>query len=554
MDVSLESKSLPSVGNSRKSYLQVTSQRLARGKLVHLHGRRSLALPSVGPGDSKVQTRSARFRRCTKRAAKSLRSNRLTSQRCEVVFQLAVFGFQRDGKLQGEIHSTVQKGCEIISQQKGDFAKLCKILPLAWSDRLAMVVTPSFELRIMHRSAPKVADMTVIKNASWQISLCFPSLHSVFAYGSACVKVMTTLHGSAPSLRRRAKGCVLPEGADLCSQSGFTFLDQSRGEIGSIFRDIKPPVVQDETLHDSLPPPLPPPIPTVPQASPYVLHGHSEVASPTVVQTIVTDDTHACMDPIEQCMRQLRVSDGYVIWDDLEGMLVASLPAKFRMPNIERYMGIGCPPIHLRLYSTVMRAHGLDESQMITLFPLSLSGVAQRWFTFLESSRRRTWDDLAYEFLRQISFNTVVDVSRRELKALRQRSEESISSFISRWHEKIVEIIDKPSVRDHIQMVLRSLQPRIARHVVGVLFTDFGSLVLALYDVEDGISKGLWTYSSPSNVKGKKPFGGQRSVDVSTISSTSQRPLGVISDSTASRDSSFLCTSSVQTTGASSNL
>ena len=176
-----------------------------------------------------------------------------------------------------------------------------------------------------------------------------------------------------------------------------------------------------------------------------------------------------------------------------------------------------------------MRAHGLDKSQMITLFPLSLSGVAQRWFTFLESSRRRTWDNLAYEFLRQISFNTVVDVSRRELKALRQRSEESISSFISRWHEKIVEIIDKPSVRDHIQMVLGSLQPRIARRAVGVLFTDFGSLVLALYDVEDGISKGLWTYSSPSNVTGKKPFGGQRSVDVSTISSTRQRPLGVIS-------------------------
>ena len=56
-------------------------------------------------------------------------------------------------------------------------------------------------------------------------------------------------------------------------------------------------------------------------------------------------------------------------------------------------------------------------------------------------------------------------------------------------------------------MVLRSLQPRIAKHMVGVPFTDFGSLVLALYDVEDGISKGLWTNSSPSDVKGKKPFG-----------------------------------------------
>ena len=72
-------------------------------------------------------------------------------------------------------------------------------------------------------------------------------------------------------------------------------------------------------------------------------------------------------------------------------------------------------------------------------------------------------------------------------------------------------------------MVLRSLQPRIARHVVRVPFTDLGYLVLALYDVEDDIFRGLWIDSFPSDVKGKKPFVGQRSVNVSTISSTSQR-------------------------------
>ena len=216
----------------------------------------------------------------------------------------------------------------------------------------------------------------------------------------------------------------------------------------------------------------------------------------------------------------MRVSYGSVVYDDLEGMLEASLPAKFRMPDIERYTGIDCPRIHLRLYSTMMRAHGLNESQMITLFPLSLSGVTQRWFPSLEFSRRRTWDDLAQEFLRQFSFNTVVDVSRRELKALRQRTDEFVSSFISRWRRKIAEIIDRPSEMDQIQMVLRSLQPRIARHVVGVPFTNFGSLVLALYDIEDNISRGLWIDSSPGDVKGKKPFRGQRSVDVSTIGSS----------------------------------
>ena len=162
---------------------------------------------------------------------------------------------------------------------------------------------------------------------------------------------------------------------------------------------------------------------------------------------------------------------------------------------------------------------------MITLFPLSPSRAAQRWFAYLESSRHRTWDDLAQEVLRQFSFNTVVDVLRRELKALRQRSEEFVFSFILPWREKIAEIIDRSLDRDKIQMVLRSLQPRITRHVVKVPFIDFGSVVLALYDVEDGISRGLWTDSSPSDVKRKKPSGGQRSIDVNAINSTNQRLL-----------------------------
>ena len=56
---------------------------------------------------------------------------------------------------------------------------------------------------------------------------------------------------------------------------------------------------------------------------------------------------------------------------------------------------------------------------MIMLFPLSLSGAAQCWFASLDPLRRRTWANLGQDFIRQYSFNTVVDVSRRELEALR---------------------------------------------------------------------------------------------------------------------------------------
>ena len=50
-----------------------------------------------------------------------------------------------------------------------------------------------------------------------------------------------------------------------------------------------------------------------------------------------------------------------------------------------------------------MHGYILDKAQMIMLFPLLLSGAAQRWFASLDPSRRRTWDDLRQEFIRQYS-------------------------------------------------------------------------------------------------------------------------------------------------------
>ena len=61
-------------------------------------------------------------------------------------------------------------------------------------------------------------------------------------------------------------------------------------------------------------------------------------------------------------MRQIRFQDRGLTWDDRDGIPAASLPVKFHMPDIERYSGIGCPKIHLRLYNTVMRAHRIDDA------------------------------------------------------------------------------------------------------------------------------------------------------------------------------------------------
>ncbi|RVW37109.1 hypothetical protein CK203_084554 [Vitis vinifera] len=243
-------------------------------------------------------------------------------------------------------------------------------------------------------------------------------------------------------------------------------------------------VVLEDTPSDLVTPPVLPVQMPATQTLPTVSHDHAAVIPPIVTPVTIIEDPRSRMDRLKQRIRQMRDPDEMISWDDPDDVPVATLPVGFRMPDIERYTGVGCPRIHLRLYSMVMRALGLDEAQLLTLFPLSLSGMTQRWYASLESSRRRTWEDLAQEFLRQYSFGGDTSVTRRELEFLRQGSDEPISSFISRWREKAAEMIERPTERDQMSMFLRSLH------------------------LDDGISRGLWSDIIPSpDTEGKRVGG-----------------------------------------------
>ena len=68
------------------------------------------------------------------------------------------------GKLQEQFRCTVQNGCEIFAA-KGQYfrsprliSQPCKNLPSAWSDLLAMAITPLFQLRIVHHLKNWIVD------------------------------------------------------------------------------------------------------------------------------------------------------------------------------------------------------------------------------------------------------------------------------------------------------------------------------------------------------------------------------------------------------------
>ncbi|RVW23890.1 hypothetical protein CK203_094667 [Vitis vinifera] len=55
-------------------------------------------------------------------------------------------------------------------------------------------------------------------------------------------------------------------------------------------------------------------------------------------------------------------------------------------------------------------------------------------------------------------------------EATRQRSDKFISSFVSCWRAKVVGMVDWPKEQNHIDMVLRNLQPRFDRRLMGIPF------------------------------------------------------------------------------------
>ncbi|RVW68256.1 hypothetical protein CK203_064687 [Vitis vinifera] len=188
---------------------------------------------------------------------------------------------------------------------------------------------------------------------------------------SACVEVMTTLHGSVPYLRRRAEGCE-----SICSPNlgSVPWVEWERGGIDQFKLEDGYSMPAAQTLHT-------------------ISHDQVAVIPPIVTPITIIEDSPSHMDRLEQSIRQMRDPD-------------------------------------------------------------------ERWYASLESSRRRSWEDLAQEFLRQYSFSGDTSVTHRELECLRQGSDESVSSFISRWKEKAAEMIERPTERDQMSMFLRSLHHR----------------------------------------------------------------------------------------------
>ena len=125
-------------------------------------------------------------------------------------------------------------------------------------------------------------------------------------------------------------------------------------------------------------------------------------SSPHVVISMDVDNTEG---KLEMLKKRLKVIEGKGIFEfsDAAGLCLVPdvvIPPKLRLPEFEKYQGKTCPKIHIIMYCRKMTAYVRDEKLLIHFFQESLTGMALNWYTHLDPTHIRSWEDLVAAFLR----------------------------------------------------------------------------------------------------------------------------------------------------------
>ncbi|XP_077219398.1 uncharacterized protein LOC143853497 [Tasmannia lanceolata] len=183
-----------------------------------------------------------------------------------------------------------------------------------------------------------------------------------------------------------------------------------------------------------------------------------------------------------------------------------TLPPRFKVPDMDKYDGTGCPRSHLMSVLPLLQQHGLSPEQVALLFPRSLIGVAKKWFLSLKSEEIRTLEDIANRFVEQFSMEEGINVTKRDLKALKQGHNETFTSFIRRWRRKAVQMTHRLPDEEQIKIVVKNLSPQYYHHMAIQYFLDFNHLIKTGTQIEDALSKGLRSRVPSDSREGKRPM------------------------------------------------
>ena len=133
-----------------------------------------------------------------------------------------------------------------------------------------------------------------------------------------------------------------------------------------------------------------------------------------------TENFKEKMELMQKALQKTQGVDDYLIsMGGITNEPAVQLPPKFVRPKTDRFIGICDPKQHLRQYLNFVKIKGLNEQQVLQAFPLSLSGSTLNWYYTLNVGQTKNSAELVDLFLKQFSYNTMIDVTLCGLKTTR---------------------------------------------------------------------------------------------------------------------------------------
>ena len=116
-------------------------------------------------------------------------------------------------------------------------------------------------------------------------------------------------------------------------------------------------------------------------------------------------------------------------------------------------------------------------------------------------------NELVELFVDQFIFNTMIDVTLRDLETTKQGVRETFSEYMTRWKGKTSKMVNKPNEKDQINMIIKNLLPTYNSRHLSLPISSFKEFCGCGTRIEDAINNGQLK-KGKSKPPIKKTYGG----------------------------------------------
>ncbi|XP_010674596.1 uncharacterized protein LOC104890717 [Beta vulgaris subsp. vulgaris] len=125
-------------------------------------------------------------------------------------------------------------------------------------------------------------------------------------------------------------------------------------------------------------------------------------------------------------------------------ILMATQSQKIKFPSVDAYDGTTDPDDHLAMYKHLMLTTQADDATWCKYFPVTLKGLAQRWFSQLPTSSIHNFNELVVLFTHHFMAHRQEKKSSLHLERIQQCPNESLRSYVKRFNNETLQISDLP--------------------------------------------------------------------------------------------------------------